>query len=83
MKIYIVEENNNTYWSEPEVFINPDKAVEKVKEEYEQVKSDNNLHEENGYVSLIWEIDENTGVGSAKVENYQDYWQWRITEHEI
>lgn len=82
MQIYIVEENSNSYWSEPEVFINPDKAVEKVKEEYEQVKEDNNI-EENGYVNLIWKIDENTGVGSAKIEVYQDYWEWRITEHEI
>lgn len=40
MKIYILEKNNPSCWEEPEVFINPDKAVEKVREEYEAVKED-------------------------------------------
>lgn len=83
MKIYILEENNNTYWSEPEVFINPDRVVEEVRERYEQVKTENNFYKENGYVILQWGIDENTCTGSVKIEAYQDYWEWRITEHEI
>lgn len=83
MKIYILEENNNTYWAEPEVFVNPDKAIKKVKEEYERVKADNNIECENGYTILLWGIDECAGIGSAKIEFYQDFWQWRITEHEI
>lgn len=88
MKIYILERNNPTCWEEPEVFINPDKAVEKVREEYEAIKEDIGVEDENdGYGSgwCHWNIDEDTSLGTALIDRDidGDRWQWRITEYEV
>lgn len=88
MKIYILERNNPTCWEEPEVFINPDKAIEKVREEYESVKEDVGItcKEDEDYIAWCeFEFDKETGVGTALIDRDSDgdRWQWRITEHEI
>lgn len=84
MKIYIVEEDNYDCWVEPQVFINPDKAIAEVRIRYEEVKSEYDLEDEvDGPKTCMWMIDEEAGIGSARASVYQDYWEWRITEHEI
>lgn len=54
MNIYILEKNNPSCWEEPEVFINPDKAVEKVREEYEAIKEDIGVEDENDGYGQAW-----------------------------
>lgn len=88
MKIYILERDNPTCWEEPEVFINPDKAIKKAKEEYEVVKEDIGVTDENdgyGEAWCEWNVDEEIGIGDALIDRDidGDRWQWRITEREI
>lgn len=88
MKIYILERDNPTCWEEPEVYDNPDNAVLKVKLEYAEVKNDIGIIDENdGYGSgwCHWDIDEDTGIGTALIDRDidGDCWQWRITKHEV
>lgn len=88
MKIYIVESDNPTCWEEPVIYINPDKAVQKVKEEYNSIKEYMGIEDENdayGAAWCDWSIDEEIGLGTALIDRDSDgdRWQWRITEHEI
>lgn len=84
MKIYIVEEDNYDCWVKPQVFINPDKAIAEVRMRYEEVRREYDLEDGvDGPKTCMWLIDEEAGTGNARVSIYQDYWEWRITEHEV
>lgn len=85
MKIYIVEEDNYECWIEPQVFINPDRAIAAVKMRYEEVKKEQDITDKDvdGLRMCSWWINEEAGIGTACISVYQDYWRWRITEREV
>lgn len=90
MKIYIVERDNPKYKPVPEVFLDGNKAVSTVKEEYvkqmeeletSQGKSDAGY----GPCGCYWNFAENDFCGDALIDMDcdGDRWEWRITEHEL
>lgn len=90
MKIYIVERDNPSYKSEPEVLTDGKKAFEKVETEYNAQMKEFGTSQEKadaGYGSCgcYWNFEEGKYCGDALIE--QDYdgdrWEWRITEHEV
>lgn len=75
-KIWIIEADNNECWDEPIIKYSAKEAEDYVRKEYEcafAINPDFNTY---------WEIE--NGIGTASIsDNYGDYFNWRITEHEI
>lgn len=75
-KIWIIEADNDECWSEPIIKYSAEEAEDYVRNEYEAAIIDS------PNFNYYWEIE--NGTGTASVSNdYGDYYNWRITEHEI
>lgn len=90
MKIYIVERDNPKYKPEPEVFLDGNKAVSIVKEEYikqmeELGTSQEKANAGNGSYGCYWNFTDGDFCGDALIDCDcdGDRWEWRITEHEV
>lgn len=90
MRIYIVERNNTEYRPEPEVFLDGNKAVNTVKEEYREQMEELGTSQEKsdaGYGSCgcYWNFTDGDFCGDALIDREcdGDRWEWRITEHEL
>ncbi len=90
MKIYIVERDNPSYKSEPEVFTDGNKALEAVKIEYnDKMKEFGTSQEESdagyGNCCCYWNFDGDSCIGDCMIDCdcAVDRWEWRITEHNI
>lgn len=90
MKIYIVERDNPKYKPEPEVFLDGNKAVSTVREEYiKQMEALGTSQEKanagNGPCGCYWNFEEGDCCGDALIDQDcdGDRWEWRITEHEV
>lgn len=90
MRIYIVERNNTEYRPEPEVFLDGNKAVNTVKEEYREQMEELGTSQEKsdaGYDSCgcYWNFTDGDFCGDALIDREcdGDRWEWRITEHEL
>lgn len=80
-KIWIIEADNSDYWSEPIIKYSAKEAKDYVRKEYEDVLEHLSQYRDNT-LSNYWEIKNRTGT--ASISNcYGDYYNWRITEHEI
>ena len=75
-KIWIIEADNDECWSEPIIKDRWEEAEDYVCNEFEAVVA------ENPDFNYYWEIE--NGTGTASVSNdHGEYYNWRITEHEI
>ena len=90
MKVYVIERDNPKYKPEPEVFLDGNKAVSIVKEEYiNQMKELGTSQEkaDAGYSSCgcYWNFTDGDFCGDALIDCDcdGDRWEWRITEHEV
>lgn len=90
MKIYIVERDNPKYRPEPEVFVDGNKAISTVKEEYVNQMEELGTSQEKadaGYGSCgcYWNFTGGDFCGDALIDRDcdGDRWEWRITEHEV
>lgn len=90
MKIYIVERDNPSYKPGPEVFTDGNKALRKVKEEYNLQMEELGTNQEKadaGYGSCgcYWNFDNGSYCGDCLIDSDSDgdRWEWRITEHNV
>lgn len=75
-KIWIIEADNDECWSEPIIKFSKEEAMDYVAREFESAVA------ENPDFNRYWEIEDGTGTASIS-NDYGDYYNWRITEHEI
>jgi len=90
MKIYIIERDNPQYRPEPEVFLDGNRAVSMVKEEYNNQMKELETSQEKadagyGGYGCYWNFEETDFCGDALIDSDcdGDRWEWRITEHEL
>lgn len=90
MKIYIVERDNPKYKPEPQVFLDGNKAVNTVKEEYiKQMEEFETFQEKSdagyGPCGCYWNFIKGEYCGDALIDLDcdDDRWEWRITEHDV
>lgn len=80
-KIWIIEADNDEYWSEPIIKYSAKEAEDYVRKEFNDILSELSKYKDNT-LSHYWGIE--NGTGTASITNcYGDYYNWRITEHEI
>ena len=80
-KIWIIEADNDECWDEPIIKYSAKEAEDYVRKEYKSILVDLSQYKDNT-LSNYWEIE--NGTGTASISNcYGDYYNWRITEHEI
>lgn len=75
-KIWIIEADNDECWSEPIIKYSAKEAEEYVRKEFDDILFENPDFES------YWETENGTGTASITNES-GDYYNWRITEHEI
>lgn len=78
-KIWVIEADNDECCSEPIIKYSAVEAEDYVRKEYEDICTSMNRK----YI-CEWEIENGTGTASIyDFYGYGDYYNWRITEHEI
>lgn len=74
-KIWLIEHNNDTCWNEPIIKYSAKEAEDYVRNEFNSILADFSDYKN------YWYIDNGTGTASIFYAN--EYYDWRITEHEI
>lgn len=80
-KIWIIEADNDECWSEPIIKYSAKEAEEYVRKEFDCILSELSKYNDN-IPSNYWEIKNGTGIASIN-DCHGNYYNWRITEHEI
>ena len=80
MRIWIVERNTDESWDEPVVCLSKEEANKLVKEEVNAVIKE---HFDGNSDSCEYYDELSDGIGSISIRDYDDYWDWRITCHDV
>ena len=90
MEIYIIERDNPYDRPEPEVLLDGNKALQIVREEYEEQMKELGANQAEsdagfGYFGCYWHFFSGRTEGSASIDSDYDgdKWSWRITKHTI
>lgn len=76
-KIWIIEEDNSVCWNKPIIKFSKEEAMDYVANEFEDV-----IIKIPDLNNRYWEIEDGTGTASVS-DDCDNYYNWRITEHEI